>query len=405
MRHSLSYSHSDQALLRDPALDDCWDGLVVPGTLATYYFEGTGGFVLTRRVPYLIDPRTPLLQTIELRRPEPRASHLKLAEIHDPSVVPTWPDTEIQRHHWEDGRWQDVVRRVLDFQRSYSSKATAKVDKYNDLLAQAGRPVVNADPEDPLRLVPPYWAVDSIDDPWWTLCFAAIEQALDGYPDNKLMPVLTLRADIEISTLADLLNDLPDGCDDVYCWVSDWDEADATRADIHGWLDAVEAGNDRGIAVRNLYGGALSVLMTGRGLAGVNHGVGYSETRDSRRLSATGGPPARYYVPALREFLTVPNAQPVVDHLPAEWACDCAVCAQVTAADGRPQVGRLRPEALKRHFLIARHREFERVVAGFDAELDDLVKVGGWVAENERDFLPASHGRRLLAWESALRAA
>ena len=76
----------------------------------------------------------------------------------------------------------------------------------------------------------------------------------------------------------------------------------------------------------NLYGGYLSVLMMGRGLAGLNHGIGYSESRD-RADSPNRAPPTRYYVPALREFLTVPNAQPVIDYLPEEWACDCLVLA------------------------------------------------------------------------------
>jgi hypothetical protein len=402
MRHSLSYSHSDQALLRDRTLDPCWDGLVVPGTLATYYFEGTGGFVLTRRVPYLLDPRTPLLQTIELRRPTPKASHLKLAEIHDPAVVNTWPAAEIPRSYWEDGHWPDVVRRVLEFQTTYSTSATTKVDKYNALLAEAGRPVIDAQPDDPLRLVPPYWATGGQRDEWWGLSREAIQLAVDEHP-GRILPILALRSDAEIGHFAELIEDLPNGCDDVFCWASNWNESDATPEDVQAWLDSIAAGEARGISVRNLYGGYLSVLMTARGLAGVNHGVGYSESRDSRRLSATGAPPARYYLPALREFFTVPNAQPVIDHLPAEWSCDCRVCQQAIDEGGRPQVGRLSTEGLKRHFLIARHREFLRVDASLDAELADLKEVGEWVVANERQFLPPEHGQRLLRWADAVR--
>ena len=169
MRHSLSYTHADQALLRDQTIDHCWDGLVVPGTLATYYFGGTGGFVLTLQKPYFLDPRTPLLQTIEIRRPAPKASHLKLAEIHDPVVVEAWPESEILREHWEDGRWPEVVRRVLEFQTTYATSATAKVDKYNKLLELAGREALNAEPAAPVWLIPPYWAVGGVQDPWWAL--------------------------------------------------------------------------------------------------------------------------------------------------------------------------------------------------------------------------------------------
>jgi hypothetical protein len=407
VRHSLSYSHSDQALLRDPRLEECWDGLVVPGTLATYYFEGTGGFVLARRVPYLIDPRTPLLQTIRLLRPAPKASHLKLAGIHDPEVVDTWPEEEISRAHWEDGRWPGVVRRVLEFQTTYSTSATAKIDKYNQLLEEAGirrdeeQP---GEPLDPHLLVPPYWAVDGRRDPWWTLSRQAIELALDEH-EGQVMPIITLGPEpaVDLAVFSELIADLPDGCREVFCWASNWNESEATDEDVAGWLGAIDAGEDQGVRVHNLYGGYLSVLLTGRGLAGVNHGVGYSESRDARRLSATGGPPARYYVPVLREFFTVPSAQPVIDHLPAEWACGCRVCDQVRAADGRPQVGRLNTEALKRHFLLTRHEEFVRVDAGLDEELDSLVETGEWVIANARDFLPEEDGERLLAWAEAIR--
>jgi hypothetical protein len=401
VRHSLSYTHADQGLLRDTALDHCWDGLVVPGTLATYYFRGTGGFVLTLQKLYLLDPRTPLLQTIEVRRPEPRESHLRLAEIHDPEVVATWPETEISREHWEDGRWPNVVRRVIEFQTTYSSSATAKVDKYNALLVEAGRAALDSVPEHPVRLIPPYWAVGGVDDPWWALTREAVELALTDHP-GEVLPIVTLRSGAALDLFAGLIQDLPDGCDEVYCWASNWNEGDATADDVDGWLGAIDAGAERDISVKNLYGGYLSVLMTARGLAGLNHGIGYSENRDSDRLSATGAPPTRYYLSALREFFTVPNAQPVIDHLPADWACDCDVCQLVTDENGRPQVGRLSTEQLKRHFLIARHREFVRVDAGLAPELDDLRGVGQWVVDNDRPFLPARHGERLLAWADAV---
>lgn len=404
MRHSLSYSHADQSLLRDRDLDQCWDGLVVPGTLATFYFEGTGGFVLTRHVPYLIDPRTPLLQTlVDVRRGSPKKSHLKLAEIHDHDVIATWPDREIDRGHWEDGRWPRVVDSVLEFQLAYSGTATAKVSKYLQLLRDAGRNPPVADPPDPQWLVPPYWAVDSPADPWWTLTREAIRIAAAAH-GRRVTPILTLRKDVPIFMFSELIERLPDGITDVFCWSSDWQEASGTETDIRGWVSVVELATRRGVRVRNLYGGYLSVLLTAEGLAGLNHGVGYSEARDYRRLSTTGAPPTRYYVPALREFMTVPTAQPVIDHLPAEWACPCSICQAMADEDGRPRIGGLKPEALKKHFLFARAAEFRRVDASLQDELDDLDLVGEWVERNSRPFLSAADGARLRKWARVFRA-
>ena len=197
VRHSLSYSHSDQALLRNPSLDDCWDGLVVPGTLATYYFEGTGGFVLTRGVPYVIDPRTPLLQTIEISRPAPKASHLEFAAIHDPDVVDTWPEHEIPRSHWEDRRSPIVVRNVLGFQSRYFNNRYGKGRQVQQAVSEAGRRVFDEAPEDPLRLVPPYWAVTDVADPWWTLAREAIEIGVHDYP-RRVRPIVTIKADVDL---------------------------------------------------------------------------------------------------------------------------------------------------------------------------------------------------------------
>jgi hypothetical protein len=351
----------------------------------------------------LIDPRTPLLQTLDVRRGPPKKSHLKLAEIHDDDVIATWPDYEIEREHWEDGRWPRVVESVLNFQLVYSGSATAKVSKYLQLLRDAGRNPAVADPPDPQWLVPPYWAVESPADPWWTLTREAAQLAAAAH-GRRVTPIVTLRNDIPIFMFSELIHTLPDGITDVFCWSSDWQEATATETDIRGWIDVVESAARQGVRVRNLYGGYLSVLLTAKGLAGLNHGVGYSEARDYRRLSTTGAPPTRYYVPALREFVTVPTAQPVIDHLPAEWSCPCPICQAVADEDGRPRIGGLKPEALKKHFLLARHAEFERVARSFADELGSLDEVGAWVVANSRPFLAAGEGTRLRRWAAIMRS-
>lgn len=403
--HWISYSNADQALLRAPDLEHTWDALVVPGTLAVFYFQGTGGFVLTRGRPYVIDPRTPLLQTIEVSRPEPKKSHLALAEIHDPEVPFVWPDREIPISHWQDGRWPRVVQRVMDFQDDYSGSATEKIDKYAQLLAEAtGRPLApafNLDP--PHRIVPPYWAVTGSLDPWWELSRDAIEIALDQYEPARVSPIVAMTRETPIARFAELLGELPDDCRAVFCWRGSWDEAQATEADIESWVHVARLGNEYDVAVTNLYGGYLSVLLTGLGLAGVNHGIGYSEQRDVRRLGETGAPPARYYVPALRSFVSRASAQPVLDSLPASWACPCPVCARVSV-EGIPVVDSLSTEDLKRHFLICRDDELRRVAEDLNTELYDLEGVAGWlVDEAPRGIGGAAVGKRLEMWASTVR--
>jgi hypothetical protein len=402
--HWLSYSHTDQALLRDPALDGTWDALVVPGTLAAFYFEGTGGFVLARGRPYVIDPRTPLLQTIEVSRPEPKKSHLALAEIHDPDVPGLWPQSEIPLTHWQDGRWASVVHRVIDFQERYSISATAKIDKYAKLLAEATGRQLQVNPDPPHRIVPPYWAVTGADDPWWDLSREAIEIALDRCGPTRVMPIIAAQREMPIAGFEDLLGGLPDDTEAAFCWRGSWDEAEATPSDIRGWASVAQTGHLYGVEVTNLYGGFLSVLLGATGLDGLNHGVGYSEQRDVRRLGATGAPPTRYYVPALRNFVSRASAQPVLDALPREWACDCPSCDRVKDR-GVPVVDAMSVEDLKRHFLICRHREILRVNEDIARELDSVEEVAGWIQERTLPgVIPAGIGARLALWADSVRS-
>lgn len=403
--HWLSYSNADQALLRDPELDDAWDGLVVPGTLATFYFDGTGGFVLTRGRSYVIDPRTPLLQEITVARPQPRRSHLAIAAVHDPEVPAVWPSEEIRLSYWRDGRWPDVVERVLDFQRGYSSQATAKIDKYARLLAEATGRSLALEPDPPHRLVPPYWAVTGPDDPWWELSRDATSLAFERYASSDVMPILATTRETPVRRFAELLGDLPGDCRQVFCWRGSWDEAEATRDDIRGWVETINQASAYDLEVTNLYGGYLSVLLTAAGLGGLNHGVGYSESRDVRRLGATGAPPTRYYVPALRAFVPRASAQPVLDSLPTDWVCDCSVCQSASEA-GVPVIESLSSEDLKRHFLICRHREILRVEADIDGELDTVEEVARWLAN--RTFtgaIPSGAAARLSVWALGVREA
>jgi hypothetical protein len=413
--HWLSYSNSDQAVLRDRDRGRLWDALVVPGTLATYYKQGTGGFVLELRRPFVIDPRTPIIQPIEVARPqEPRASHISLAELHDPDLRELWapedgsPGQEVPVEWWTNERWASAVDRVLCFQRDFEREASEKRSKYAQMLEDAGHSF-NLPVQGPVRLVPPYWAVRGLVDPWWRLSRAAIVQALDfaGRHGRRLIPVLSIAHDAERALLAELIGDLPDDpvLDCVFCWWGGWDEARATSRDVDAWLSAIDAGQERGITVHNLYGGALSVYMTGLGLAGVNHGVGYSESRDERRLAQTGAPPMRYYMPTLRGFFPVPTAQLSLEELGPAHYCRCPICEP-----HRGDILSLNHDELKAHFLECRALEF-RQAEDVRAAIDDLDRAGSELLDrftlaDEHEPNPFEHlverGGVLLRWSTAL---
>ncbi|MDP1849741.1 MAG: hypothetical protein Q8K79_18280 [Solirubrobacteraceae bacterium] len=375
--HWLSYSSSDQAVLRDRDRGVLWDRLVVPATLATYYKQGTGGFVLELRRPFVIDPRTPIIQPIDVTRPpDPKPSHKSLAAIHDPDVCEIWapgplgPGQEVPLEFWTADRWTSAVNRVLRFQHEFEWQASEKRDKYAAMLREVGYDL-DAPVEGPWRLIPPYWAVGHIDDGWWALCRQAVEQGHEFARNHnrELVPILCITHEADPDLLGEMIARLPRGLDQVLCWRGGWDETLATSADVLSWQKTIEIGGERGVAVHNLYGGALSVAMIGLGLAGVNHGIGYSESRDERRLAQTGAPPMRYYMPTLREFQTVPTAQLSLSELGADHWCRCPVCVDLAG-----EVLRMSNEELKAHFLHCRAREFA-AADDLRANIDDFERV------------------------------
>lgn len=403
-RRWLSFSNSDQQILCEESRGHLWDALVVPGTLATYYKQGVGGYVLATRRPFVIDPRTPLIQPTSPRA-IPRASHKSLAKIHDAAVGAAWErGQEVQLEVWTPRRWSATVKNVLDFQASFQSEAAEKIDKYEKMLEGSGMSL-DMPVHGPERLIPPYWAVQGPHDPWWALTLSAIEQAAEDHGPDNLMPVICLRPTAPINNFVELIESLPEGIDRVFCWRGSWDEAKATPAEIHGWISAIDSAAMTQIAVTNMYGGALSVLLTGCGLAGVNHGVGYSESRNEERLGTTGAPPMRYYVPRLRQFLPVPQAQQALDLLddPDEsWECQCEVCAD------RSTIIDLRTEELKRHFLLCRRAEFAAAHEDFEDAVDSVRSDGEQLvqrfsmSDDKPEAALASRGRVLVGWADGL---
>lgn len=400
----LAFSNADQRILCEETRGILWDSLLVPGTLATYYKQGVGGYVLARRKPFVIDPRTPLIQTTPSPRPDPRASHKTLAAIHHPEIGTIWEEgAEVNVEMWTEGKWREAVVSVLDFQTSFEVEAAQKIDKYEAILREAGLSL-DIPIHGPERLIPPYWAASRVRDQWWTLSRRAIEIAMERHAPDALMPVLCLRTGAAPDNFTELIASLPEELDRIFCWRGRWDEARASVEEIHGWLRAVDYAAERGVDIINMYGGALSVLMTGKGLAGVNHGLGYSESRSEVRLGQTGAPPMRYYVPRLKQFLPVPQAQFALERLSRDsddWHCDCRVCG------GRPSIVDMTTDDLKTHFLLCRAREYEeaRDLTGaldrLDADAEYLLGFG-FRDDGKEDPL-SIRGRAFRRWIRGLR--
>jgi hypothetical protein len=139
-----------------------------------------------------------------------------------------------------------------------------------------------------------------------------------------------------------------------FFWVSTFKERRLSEADLRTMWRTVRIHSGR-LSLVNLYGGFFSICLSHAGLAGFGNGLGYSESREWPQLASTGAAPARYYLPALHQFVAPAVAALIVQTEPS-LACSCSVCQ--SSANSIPTLSYVE---LKHHFALAREWEIETV--------------------------------------------
>lgn len=414
-RHLLAYGNSDQASFRSIAVQDTFDVMTVPGTIASYYQEATAAFVLSSQLDYLIDPRTPLFQgDID----DPRASHITLAEWHGPTVhaAVSGGCAILDPSFYTPAVVSEVVGEIIQRQRTYASHAPAvkkKLDRYAALLAEAmqqqGAPAPNTNAKPPCAVLAPYFAVSGTSDPWWPV-MREVWAAASALPQaDEIVPVLCLdgrpkeRAD-GVAALDELLPLLPPALSKIaFFWITNFDERKASESQLRA-LWSVIANRPDGRRLVNLYGGFFSICLRRAGLRGFGNGLTYSESRDWPALASTGAAPPRYYVQDLHVFMS-PAVAAVLEAVDPSFACACDACVDWRTTG--QSIASLPYHDLKRHFALARKWELDLTAAtplgDIADQLDDArtraaaARTGNLVL----DSLPALD--YLVRWASVLR--
>jgi hypothetical protein len=313
--HMMAYGSTDQQTLRE--LRSQYSGLLVPGTIAAFQHQGTGGFVLTLSAagaPYLIDPRFPLFQN---GLAKPKKSHVALAEVlGDPGLVTISPpdaaDFPVDRIRSIAGNWNA-------FNMSYQTSAGGKFDKYAERLGEDVKPE-NA--SDPFAILPPYVMVEDPDDPWWEVNNRFRQAAEAAASGLQVVPVVAAKSP---SALGPLLTDLGDfsACG---IWVEKLHELDSGSEELSAYLRAIaEVDGHRELFA--LYGGFFSVLAMSVGLSSSSHGIGFGEHRSWLELPRSGPPPARYYLPTVHRYVSVDDAQRLWMADRSLVGCACPHCS------------------------------------------------------------------------------
>ena len=353
--HYLTYGATDQRTVRE--LQDSFTGLIVPGTVAAFQREGTGGFVLTlsatqAATPYVIDPRFPLFQK---QLTKPKKSHLELASVlGDPRLV--CPERDPEPGDFTPERIDQIARSWVEFNQGYQTAANAKFDKYAKRLNES---VIPEQARSPRFVLAPYTMAFGSDDPWWEVSRMLYQRTCHHLGDSS--DCIRVLAATNPDGLLRLTRDLPDSRSSV--WVSGLDELRSDPALLHDYANAIhEVSAD--IEMFALYGGFFSVLLSAVGLRGSCHGIGFGESRAYPQLQRSGPPPSRYYMPTLHRYVLPDLAYQLWLHDPTLAECSCRVCG------GLPPV-ELDYHSLMMHSVLCRAREIQDWVG---ADLPSIIE-------------------------------
>ncbi len=386
--HYLTYHHVTQNFFRKQRAK--FDGLVVPLSVATVFKQGTGGFVLTLKKQYAIDPRTPIFQAA-FDRDQIRPSHLEMAAVHGPSVEEIFISRPLEPTDLTTPIITDMAKRVATFQKEYSAQSAEKVDKYAKILGEG----VEENYSNPQFLIPPYFRSTRYSDPWYQISLSlarAVASEKEGY---SIAAVIHLTPDFPEAEFELLSSDYADDeFDGLIIFVNDLREYTASQSVLTQYARLVGALGQTQKPLLGLFGGYFTLMLRKIGLGCFSNGIGYGEYRNSG-YRAGGQAVRRYYMPKLHRYFTDIEAQSITDIVNEPWIlCGCSIC------EGGRRITDLSSQELLDHFLNIRFAELE------NARDNDLKSILGELNETSdmlsRHPIPGSRFEHLSRWATAL---
>jgi len=394
----LAYGNAEQRFFKHHR--DLFDIITLPGTVATYFRQGAGGFVLALKKHYFIDPRTSVLQGRfqAVGREEPR--HVRLATAHGRLTAAIFSQRSIRADDLTEQLKQEMLESILDFQVHYAESSSQKLREYLSYLGQAP----DIEPLPPHWITPPYFRAFRLGDDWYAASLDMSRRALSQRLQLPVVPIVCIRKDClsEAGAYARLADDWSGEFPSRLLWIDKLDGYRDPVPDLKAFLDLVTQFRDRGARVFNLFGDYFFVMAMKVGLSGVGHGVGYGESREA--LTTGGGLPAeRYYVPALHRFYPPPDAEILLRQVEdGSFLCRCEVCRRhIEGTELR--VSHMSREDLLIHFLLTRREEINHVLnTALDELIDELAAAEGRLTPAVR-FRGVDMGH-LARWRDALKA-
>jgi uncharacterized protein YggL (DUF469 family) len=386
--HYLTYHHVSQDFFRRHQKK--YDGLIIPLSVACVFRQGTGGFVLTLKKQYALDPRTPTLQA-DFDRDSLRRAHREIADVHG-TAVRQIIESRALRPTDVNPLARDMAARVLSFQKEFAQQSAEKVDKYAALLGE--------EPEErysgPHFLMPPYFRSTAHSDPWYPVSLDLARAAIGEKGDYKIAPVLHITSGFPEDEYYEIARDYDDpGFDGLVIYVNNLQEYFVPSATLRKYANLVATLRELGKPLFGLFGGYFTLLLRKIGLGAFSNAVGYGEYRDSGYHEG-GQAVRRYYLPRLHRYFSDTEAQAILDFAGGDqFRCACAVCRR-----RRPLTDFTSQELLD-HFLYTRLLELQQARATKLSDLlDELEQTGAQLEDFPIPFDTYSH---LGQWAEALR--
>lgn len=387
--HYLTYHHVSQDFFRRHR--DKYDGLIIPLSIACVFRQGTGGFVLTLKTQYALDPRTPILQA-DFDRQSIRRAHIEIADVHGPDVSRIFISRPLQPADVSPLA-ADMAARVLSFQKNFAQQSAEKVDKYAKLLGEK----VQSAYGDPHFLVPPYFRNNGRNDPWYEASLGLAKAAVGEKARYRLAPVLHITVGFPENEFRRMADDYAEaGFDGLIVYVNDLQEYLAPSATLKKYANLVVLLKGLGKPLFGLFGGYFTLLLRKIGLGCFSNAVGYGEYRDSGYHQG-GQAVRRYYIPKLHRYFTDTDAETLLNIVRGGLLrCNCSACRR-----RRPLTDYTSQELLD-HFLNTRLTEIEQAE---ETDLSDLLDRMDETRITLEDYpIPFDRYSHLREWVEALRA-
>ncbi len=388
--HYLTYHHVSQSFFRTQ--QEKFDGLIIPLSVAAVFKQGTGGFVLTLKKPYAIDPRTPLFQA-DFDRSSIREAHMEMADIHGPMVMQVFPERPLEPPDFKDADLREVARLVLQFQKQFAETSNQKVEKYAKLLGEK----VSKTYEPPEFLIPPYFRARSRRDPWYSVSLELARAGAKCKGDDRLTPVIHIMPSFPEEEFDGVAADyLDDAFDGLIVFVNNLKECEVPTEVLTNYARFVVTLRTNDRPLMGLFGGYFTLMLRKIGLGSFSNAVGYGEYRDSGYHEG-GQAVRRYYIPRLHRYFTDIEAQSLLDIVNQGWfKCTCSVCSR------KRSVTEFTSQELLDHFLNTRYSELEEARQSSLADLLDRLEDTVGRLSRQRG-IPLDRYEHLSRWVEALR--